>query len=585
MQKLIQNTKSKDVAGLLIALVLIVFGIIMVVVSINQFSAAVEREQDEQLEGTVSSVDYNINDTVERFSTQLGALTETDRFISAVDQWKDGGDGEEIESLADNSSIGNMAAYESMFIADKGGIAFSTIGGKTYSTGEEIRDGIYQCSDSSGNEYLAVQSRLDDGLTCYGVIDIRGLYYTTTKQINATPGSITLLEAKTGRLFREDSVEKNDKEALFLSEVEKGGAADSQSYEKPVKKDKLTTRILAVPSGEAENGIFAISASSDYDIIDSLIGSTVTRLIICFIIISIGLFLVLMILLRSRRERQQVDVELQQLREKNKQMEELNQKTQELAHHQRLETIGTLTSSIAHEFNNLLTPIMGYSMMTLEKLPQDDEEIYDDVLEIYNASIKAKDIISRLSELSRKNTEMVFKRIVPDDLVNKVLHVTAPALPKNVDIYRDLNCRGRNVEGNETQLSQLLLNLIINAFQAMGEEGGEITVSTHVEGDSVVFAVSDNGPGISDEIKEKIFDPFFTTKESGEGTGLGLAIAQQAAEDHKGHMEVESEEGVGTTFKVFIPKADTGLPEGYEDFVMETSGAEIVDSEDIKKRI
>lgn len=585
MQNLMKNTKSKDVAGLLVALVLIGFGILMVVVSINQFSAAVERDQDQQLEGEVSSVDYNITDSLERFDSQFSAFTETGRFGNAVEVWKETGDGDELESLADNSSFGNLAAYESMFVMEKDKLVFSTISGKDYIVGDNIDGNIYRCMDSSDNEYLAVRSRLGNRLTCFCVIDIRGLYYTTAKQINATPGSIVLLEAKADKLFCEDSAKANAEETDFISEVEKSGKSDSRTYEKKVKKEKLTSRILAVPSSETENGIFAISASSDFDVIDSLIGSTVTRLIIYFIIIAIGIFLVLMILLRSRRERQLVDLELQQLREKNKQMEELNQKTQELAHHQRLETIGTLTSSIAHEFNNLLTPIMGYSLMTLEKLPQDDNLIYDDVLEIYNASIKAKDIISRLSELSRKNTEMVFKRIVPDDLVNKVLHVTAPALPKNVDIFRDLNCRGKNIEGNETQLSQLLLNLIINAFQAMGEEGGEITVSTHTQDDFVVFEVKDNGPGISDEIKEKIFDPFFTTKESGAGTGLGLAIAQQAVEDHKGRMEVESEEGKGTTFKVFIPKAETGLPEGYEDFIMETSGADIVDSEDIKKRI
>ena len=83
-------------------------------------------------------------------------------------------------------------------------------------------------------------------------------------------------------------------------------------------------------------------------------------------------------------------------------MEALNRKNQELAHHDRLQTIGTLTSSIAHEFNNLLTPIMGYSILVLEQLPSDAEELYDNVLEIYNSSRKAKEIIARLSDLSRK---------------------------------------------------------------------------------------------------------------------------------------------------------------------------------------
>ena len=113
-------------------------------------------------------------------------------------------------------------------------------------------------------------------------------------------------------------------------------------------------------------------------------------------------------------------------------MEALNRKNQELAHHDRLQTIGTLTSSIAHEFNNLLTPIMGYSILVLEQLPSDAEELYDNVLEIYNSSRKAKEIIARLSDLSRKNTSLTFQYVSPDELVRKVLAVASPARPPHV---------------------------------------------------------------------------------------------------------------------------------------------------------
>ncbi len=284
--------------------------------------------------------------------------------------------------------------------------------------------------------------------------------------------------------------------------------------------------------------------------------TTASRIILGLALVLAGMLVALQIFLQGKRDMMKADKELEALKEKNRQMEELSRKTQELAHHQRLETIGTLTSSIAHEFNNLLTPIMGYSLMTLEKLPQTDDSPYDDVLEIYNASVKAKDIISRLSELSRKNTEMRIETINPDQLVNKVLHVTSPALPKKVDIFRNLNCSRKYIEGNETQLSQLILNLIINAFHALGEEGGEVTVTTEKVGTDIMIEVADDGPGIPDELKEKIFDPFFTTKEAGVGTGLGLAIALQAAEDHKGRIEVESEEGKGASFKVFIPELE-----------------------------
>lgn len=599
MKKLVDRKKNREYAGMALALVLVVFGVLMAVSAISSFDHSIEREQDRQLAGVLKSVDYNVNDTVTRIEKQMDALTASGRFTQAVEIWQMGGEAGNVLTQMENSAVSNMSVFEAMFITRDGKEVLSTMEWMDYGIEENITGDIWRCRDSGGTEFLAVKCNLGKGFECYGVIDLAGLYFRTMERLGISEDSLMLLEAGTGVLMYQENGEirfttaeetaKADmpaaKEAVMLSESEMASASETGSYEKLSGKSRITTRVDTMPSSATENGIFAISAALDYDALEGLARGTATKLIIYLLIAAAGVLLIILLFLKSRREKQQVDIELQTLREKNLQMEELTKKTRELAHHQRLETIGTMTSSIAHEFNNLLTPIMGYSLMTLEKLPQDDDQIYDDVLEIYNASVKAKDIIARLSELSRKNTESVFKRIVPDDLVNKVLHVTAPALPKNVDIFRDLHCDGRSIEGNETQLSQLLLNLVMNAFQAMGEEGGEITVSTAVEGEDVVFTVRDNGPGISEEIRDKIFDPFFTTKESGAGTGLGLAIARQAVEDHKGRIDVDSTPGEGTEFRVYIPKADTGLPEGYEDYVMETSGADIVDSEDIKTHL
>lgn len=599
LRKIIDRKKSREYAGMVLALVLVVFGVLMAVSAISSFDHSIEREQDRQLAGVLKSVDYNVNDTVTRIEKQMDAITASERFTQAVETWQQGGEAGDVLAQMENSAISNMAVFEAMFITRDGKKVLSTMEWMDYSIEENITGDIWRCRDSGGTEFLAVKCRLGKDLVCYGVIDLAGLYFRTMERLGVPEDSLMLLEAGTGVLMYQENGDirfstaeeaaKSDmpatREAVMLKGSEKNSAADSGSYEKLSGKSRITTRVDTMPSSATENGIFAISAALDYDALEGLARGTATKLIIYLLIAAAGVLLIILLFLKSRREKQQVDIELQTLREKNLQMEELTKKTRELAHHQRLETIGTMTSSIAHEFNNLLTPIMGYSLMTLEKLPQDDDQIYDDVLEIYNASVKAKDIIARLSELSRKNTESVFKRIVPDDLVNKVLHVTAPALPKNVDIFRDLHCDGRSIEGNETQLSQLLLNLVMNAFQAMGEEGGEITLSTAVDGEDVVFTVRDNGPGISEEIRDKIYDPFFTTKESGAGTGLGLAIARQAVEDHRGRIEVDSTPGEGTEFRVYIPKADTGLPEGYEDYVMETSGADIVDSEDIKTHL
>lgn len=167
---------------------------------------------------------------------------------------------------------------------------------------------------------------------------------------------------------------------------------------------------------------------------------------------------------------------------------------------------------------------MGYSIMVLEKLPPEDEETYDNVLEIYEASRKAKTIISRLSDLSRKNTALTFQYISPDDLVQRALEIAAPAKPPKVRVNSNLQCRHFWVHGNEIQLSQMLLNLILNAYQAMEKEGGTLTVTTEQDGEGICFHIADTGPGIDPALVKDIFEPFFTTKERGKGTGLGCGV-------------------------------------------------------------
>lgn len=260
-----------------------------------------------------------------------------------------------------------------------------------------------------------------------------------------------------------------------------------------------------------------------------------------------GLCIGLILLLHLIRRTARIEKEARAIQKRSEAVERL-------AHHQRLETIGTLTASIAHEFNNLLTPIMGYSLMAMEKLPPGEEELYENLLEIYESSRKAKVIISRLSDLSRKNTSDTFRWVSPDELVGKTLDVAEPAKPKLVEVKRSLNCWDQRILANEIQIQQMLLNLILNGFHAMGDEPGTLTVETSFDEDSVTIAVSDTGCGIPEEIRDRIFEPFFTTKAAGEGTGLGLAIAAQVVEDHRGEIRVRSQEGQGTSFIIRLPR-------------------------------
>lgn len=277
------------------------------------------------------------------------------------------------------------------------------------------------------------------------------------------------------------------------------------------------------------------------------------RLMLGMGLVCLGLAIGFVLFLHLIRRTARMERETQALQKKNEKMQALNNQVRQLNHHQRLEIIGTLTSSIAHEFNNLLTPIMGYSLMALEKLPPEEEELYDNLLEVYNASKEAKNIISRLNDLSRRQSETSFRILSLDHVVSHAMKVAAPAKPKAVTIQQNLNCWGQQIRANEIQLSQLVLNLVLNAFHAM-EEGGELTVETSFDDKWAYLRISDTGCGISEENKPRIFEPFFTTKETGKGTGLGLAIAAQTVEDHNGHILVESTEGKGTTFTVQLPR-------------------------------
>ena len=274
-------------------------------------------------------------------------------------------------------------------------------------------------------------------------------------------------------------------------------------------------------------------------------------LLVCsgLIVMGVLICIILIFWISGRGQR-----EITALKQKNEAMEQINRQIQQMAHHQRLEMIGTLTSSISHEFNNLLTPIMGYSLMALERIDEKDTELYDGLVEIYESSRKAKTIISRLSDLSRKNSSAYFREVSLDELTRKTLDVAAPAKPGQVEIKLNLNCWDQRISANELQLSQLLLNLILNGFHAMQDSGGLMTVDTWFDEDSVFLSVSDTGCGIPENILLHIFDPFFTTKEEGKGTGLGLAIAAQVVEEHCGSIHVDSQVGKGSEFTVSLPR-------------------------------
>ncbi|MGQ9576908.1 MAG: CHASE domain-containing protein [Thermoguttaceae bacterium] len=250
----------------------------------------------------------------------------------------------------------------------------------------------------------------------------------------------------------------------------------------------------------------------------------------------------------------------------------LRKKETELRHKRQLELIGQLTGGIAHEFNNLLQAIIGYTNYAAEGLGP-DEPRHRDLQQVLKAAERAGTLTRQLLSFSRQQP-LECRNLSVNQVVTELVRMVRPLIGEHIELCLDLASPLKAVFGDPGQLHQVILNLCLNARDAM-PEGGQLTIGTqnavvsedsHVgthrlpPGAYVVVSVSDTGCGMSAEVREHIFEPFFTTKEVGKGTGLGLATAYGIVEQHRGTILVESEPGKGTTFRVYLPAAD-GAPD------------------------
>jgi hypothetical protein len=244
-------------------------------------------------------------------------------------------------------------------------------------------------------------------------------------------------------------------------------------------------------------------------------------------------------------------------------------------HAQKMESIGRLAGGVAHDFNNLLTVINGYSQMLLAKLSVGDP-LRDDLSEIHNAGERAAGLTRQLLAFSRKQV------LQPRKLdVNRVVEDMRPMLVRlvgeDVEVRIALQADVGTIHADPHQLEQVVMNLVVNARDAMPGVGKLLVETANIERDEsytrshpearvgryVMLAVSDTGVGMDEETKSRIFEPFFTTKGVGKGTGLGLSMVQGIVAQSGGYVEVYSEPGKGTTFKIYLPAAaeaatDTG---------------------------
>ncbi len=224
---------------------------------------------------------------------------------------------------------------------------------------------------------------------------------------------------------------------------------------------------------------------------------------------------------------------------------------------QKMECIGRLTSSVAHDFNNLLMVISGYAQLGLEQVPP-PSEVYDAFAEISNAANRASDLASRLLAFSRPHAA-ARQRIVLNELLLNFEKMLRPVLGGSIRLDLSLDPSAGALFGDASQIEQIVMNLAVNAKDAM-PDGGRLRIETAPLADArqVQLRVTDTGMGMSPEVRARIFEPFFTTKPEGLGTGLGLATVYSIVKQAEGSVEVDSEPGKGTTFTFLFPVAGNG---------------------------
>ena len=236
-----------------------------------------------------------------------------------------------------------------------------------------------------------------------------------------------------------------------------------------------------------------------------------------------------------------------------------------VAQAQKMESIGVLAGGIAHDFNNILFPIIGLAEMLLEDLPRESME-YENADEIHKAARRAGDLVKQILTFGRQSEHIKTPARI-QMILKEALKLMRASIPSNIEIHSEMQHDCGLVMADPTQVHQIAMNLTTNAFHAVEQTGGEISVKlTETElnkeevqgmslepGNYAMLSVSDSGHGIQPENLKKIFEPYFTTKGQGKGTGLGLSVVFGIIKGHGGDIQVHSEVGKGTTFDVFFP--------------------------------
>ena len=459
-------------------------------------------------------------------------------------------------------------------------------------TQSSAKNSIYMEKDTSGKIYNVYKRVLKDGRKICLMIDAEKYYQKLISGIHiGTNGYIVVKDAEgtiimhpkkeqwgipviAGRKKMYPDLDYSSLEKMIEDQKKrKEGISHYYSYWWTNEERPRVQKISAYSPVQIGDSFWVVSAVIDYDDLYEPIAEGFLKMVCIFVGILLAAGIAVVLFGRVMRDMRRVVREINDLKELNEQLEKMHRSEQSIAHQQRLQIMGTMTGGIAHEFNNFLTPIMGYAELLMMELPEGSEE-QDSAKEIYEASEKAKDVVRQISSLSRKNVETVYKNISIKKFMTRAERMMESVCTPLIHMESEFRVDDEMILGNATQLNQVLLNVCVNAVHAIGKNQGNIKISCHLEEKEklaqgvieklsdvwkkyIHIQVKDNGCGMDIETLRQIFDPFFTTKKGGEGTGLGLALAEQIITSHKGYIYAESKKGEGSTFHIYLPVLDT----------------------------
>ncbi len=237
----------------------------------------------------------------------------------------------------------------------------------------------------------------------------------------------------------------------------------------------------------------------------------------------------------------------------------------QLIQSQKMEAVGALAAGIAHDFNNVLSPIIGFSELLKEDIP-DDSPMIEYASEIFNAANRARSLVKQILTFSRQMDQEV-RPIKIQSILIEVINLSHAVIPSTITIIDDIDKTCKPILADPTQIHQMIMNMVTNAFHAMETTGGTLKIRlgpVHISktvhrgrpmtpGEYNCLTIKDTGIGIPKEILSNIFDPYFTTKTVEKGTGLGLSVAHGTVKNAHGEIFVESEVGKGTIFDIYLP--------------------------------